>query len=449
MSRGVAGRTAATPNGGITLSWPHKDRLLVADGTTSYRWVPPRGAPLPPTSTSLGVVGEQPSSNIVVCGDGLDVLSEMGPTAAIGEGSVRLVYIDPPFNTGKGFGDYDDALASGMWLSMLRDRLVAVRPYLAEDASIWVHLDDSETHRARVILDEVFGQGAFVSTVIWQKRTTRESRAAFSNNHDCIHVYAPAGPRAWKKRRNLLSKDAADLTNRDNDPRGPWADAPFTAPGFRRNQQYTITTPTGRTLHPPRGRSWYATEPAFQQLLADDRIWFPSNGNGSPRLKLFLHQIRGLVPFSVWSADETGTNDDAKRHLQALFPDADAVFATPKPEQLLERIIHVATDPGELVLDMFAGSGTTAAVAHKMGRTWVAIERSPTTVANVLVPRLTAVVTGTDPRGASASNHWTGGGGFTVAQVKPGLGRVANVALKARSRSGGKTAGRPASRQAS
>lgn len=157
-------------------------------------------------------------------------------------GSIR---IDPPFNTGRTFGDYHDGLDRSVWLSMFRDRLLAVQPYLAPDASVWVHLDDSESHRARCILDEVFGSEAFVTTVIWQKRTTRESRSAFSTSHDNILVYAPAGPKAWKRRRNLLVNTTPELRNRDGDPRGHWTDAPFTAPGFRANQQYPITNPAG------------------------------------------------------------------------------------------------------------------------------------------------------------------------------------------------------------
>jgi len=155
-------------------------------------------------------------------------------------------------------------------------------------------------------MDEVFGEKAFVASVVWQKKTTRDSRAAFSSNHDTILVYAPSGPIKWKTSRNLLVKDNAHLLNRDNDPRGPWADAPFTAPGYRRAQQYPICTPSGQILLPPRGRSWYATEPTFCELLAEGRIWFPKGGDGSPRLKLFAHQLRGLVPFTVWGTSDTG-----------------------------------------------------------------------------------------------------------------------------------------------
>ncbi|AKK09910.1 site-specific DNA-methyltransferase [Corynebacterium testudinoris] len=411
----------------ITLSWPGKELLLAPSGDSKYEWVDPKAhhpRPLDALHVEAAVPGQ--SHGLVICGDALDVL--MQPPSLIAKKSVRLVYVDPPFNTGYTFGDYDDAMDSGQWLSMLRDRLAAVKPLLRDDASVWIHLDDSESHRARCVLDEVFGTKAYVATIVWQRRTTRESRSAISTNHDTILVYAPAGPVSWKKRRNLLMKGTEDLRNRDHDPRGPWADAPFTAPGYRANQQYTIVTPTGRKLSPPRGRSWYATEETYRQLVADDRIWFPKGGAGSPRLKLFPHQLRGLVPFSVWSAAETGTNDDGKRHLQALFPEG-LVFATPKPEELLERIIHVATDPGELVLDLFGGSGTTGTTAHKMSRNWVLVERNPRTVSNVMLPRLAKVLMGHDQGGVSAYHGWAGGGSVSVYRAKPAKGRGGTVKI--------------------
>lgn len=218
-------------------------------------------------------------------------------------------------------------------------------------------------------------------------------------------------------------KGESHLKNRDNDPRGPWADAPFTAPGYRANQHYDIETPSGAVLRPPRGRSWYATEETFKNLLADDRIWFPKGGAGSPRLKVFAHQLRGLVPFSVWDSTETATNDDAKRHLLELFPTRE-VFETPKPEQLLERIVHIASNPGDLVVDLFAGSGTTAAVAHKMRRRWVAVERSMSTVADFTFPRLLAVARGTDLEGVTRQQGWGGGGSFEVLHVPPRFGQA-------------------------
>jgi adenine-specific DNA-methyltransferase len=329
---------------------------------------------------------------------------------------VRLVYIDPPFNRGQGFAQYADSLTHSVWLTMLRDRLKAVKPLLGPTASVWVHLDDAEQHRARCVLDEVFGSSAFVTTIVWQTRTTRESRSAFSSNHDYIHVYAPAGPQRWKQSRNLLPKNLSSLRNRDGDPRGPWADAPFTAPGYRANQHYDITNPAGEILRPPKGRSWYATQPVYERLVKENRIWFPRDGAGLPRIKMFPEHLRGLVPFSLWGPDESGTNDDAKRHLMTMFPEVEP-FATPKPESLLERIVHIGSDPGDLVLDFFAGSGTTAAVAHKMGRRWIAIERSAHTAATFTARRMLRVVDDLDPGGVTSAVDWHGGGSFVVATV--------------------------------
>lgn len=420
----------------IELVWPNKDQTLYASGALGYEWLEngnPR-ALKPGRASFLNVLGigadaDQSAGpqNILAVGDGLDVLDAISANSDSLAGGIRLLYIDPPFNTGKTFRQYGDSLQRAVWLSMMRDRLAAVKPLLAPDASVWVHLDDSEVHRARAIMDEVFGEAAFVASVVWQKKMTRDSRAAFSTNHDTILVYAPAGPRVWKISRNLLVKDESLLQNRDDDPRGPWSDAPFTAPGYRANQQYDIVTPTGVVQKPPRGRSWYATQRTFDDLLAEDRIWFPKNGAGSPRLKLFAHQLRGLVPFSVWGAADTGTNDDAKRHLLDLFPDRE-VFDTPKPESLLERIIHISTNPGDLVVDLFAGSGTTAAVAHKMRRRWIAVERSAQTLIDFTYPRLRRVVCGEDGGGISQQVAWVGGGAFRVLHVAPRLGALTGKA---------------------
>ncbi|GHF14803.1 site-specific DNA-methyltransferase [Pseudolysinimonas yzui] len=409
----------------VQLIWPNKDLSLRASGVDGYEWLPASDERLKVTPPLNVLTGNElaPRANAVVIGDGLDALEALREHSVLLDGGIRLVYIDPPFNTQVNFRQYNDSMQRSMWLSMMRDRLAAIHPLLAEDASVWVHLDDAEVHRARSIMDEVFGEKAFVTSVVWQKKTTRDSRAAFSSNHDTILVYAPSGPQKWKTSRNLLSKDESHLRNRDDDPRGPWADAPFTAPGFRKAQQYDIVTPTGQVLRPPRGRSWYATQPTYEDLLADGRIWFPKGGEGSPRLKLFAHQLRGLVPFTVWGSSDTGTNDDAKRHLMSLFPEIE-VFDTPKPESLLERIIHIATNPGELVVDIFAGSGTTAAAAHKMRRRWIAVERNLETVLGFIVPRLNRVINGSDGDGISEAVSWHGGGDYEVVWVPPRLGSL-------------------------
>jgi adenine-specific DNA-methyltransferase len=412
----------------IQLVWPNKGSSLRASGGTGYEWLDPADPrllePLEMRCLTEGRLNAR--ANVLAIGDGLDVLEALTVQSTTLKGRVRLVYIDPPFNTQVNFRQYKDTMDRSMWLTMMRERLAALRGVLAENASVWVHLNDAEVHRARAVMDEVFGESAFVASVVWQNRTTRESRAAFSPNHDTILVYAPSGPKKWKTSRNLLVKDEAHLLNRDNDPRGPWADAPFTAPGYRSAQQYEIVTPSGQVLLPPRGRSWYATEPTYRNLLADGRIWFPKGGEGSPRLKLFAQQLRGLVPFTVWGATDIGTNDDAKRHLMALFPSME-VFDTPKPEALLERIIHIATNPGELVVDIFGGSGTTAAVAHKMRRRWIVVERNAQTVIDFLLPRMHRVIDGTDTGGVTESTSWVGGGAFEIVHVSPRFGKLAGA----------------------
>lgn len=412
----------------IELTWPNKNLCLRASGEVGFEWVQPTDGrlhvPLELSSITTPIPNE--CANVLAIGDGLDVIEALSSQTTALDGGIRLVYIDPPFNTQVNFRQYNDSMQRPMWLSMMRDRLAALKPLLAEDGSVWVHLDDAEVHRARAVMDEVFGEHAFVALVVWQKKTSRDSRAAFSSNHDTILVYAPSGPKKWKTSRNLLVKDDAHLQNRDDDPRGPWSDAPFTAPGFRKAQQYEIVTPNGQKLRPPRGRSWYATEQTYRDLSADGRIWFPKGGDGSPRLKLFAHQLRGLVPFTVWGAADTGTNDDAKRHLMAMFPDID-VFDTPKPKSLLERIIHIATNPGELVVGIFGGSGTTAAVAQKMQRSWVVAERNVQTVLDFLLPRMQRVIDGTDPGGITEITSWAGGGAFDIVHVSPRFGVLPRV----------------------
>ncbi|WP_043090268.1 site-specific DNA-methyltransferase [Xanthomonas sp. SHU 166] len=409
----------------VQLVWPNKELPLRASGEAGYEWVQLADAERlkPVRLEKLTASPLNTQSNVLAIGDGLDVMEALATQTTVLNAGIRLVYIDPPFNTQVNFRQYNDTMQRPMWLSMFRDRLAALRPLLSTDASVWVHLDDAEVHRARAVMDEVFGESAFVASVIWQKKTTRDSRAAFSSNHDTILVYAPSGPKKWKASRNLLVKEDAHLRNRDDDPRGPWADAPFTAPGYRKAQQYDIVTPTGQVLQPPRGRSWYATEQTYLDLLADDRIWFPKGGEGSPRLKLFAHQLRGLVPFTVWGATDTGTNDEAKRHLMTMFPDSE-VFDTPKPESLLERIIHIATNPGELVVDIFGGSGTTAAVAHKMRRRWIIAERNAQTALEFIEPRMQRVVDGTEPGGVTEATSWVGGGSFQIVHVSPRLGKL-------------------------
>lgn len=334
-------------------------------------------------------------------------------------GRVRLCYIDPPFNKGEDFEHYRDSHGTSAWLSLFRDRLLQIRELLSVDGSVWVHLDDSQQHRARCILDEVFGAEAFVATVIWQKRTSRDNRKSFSAMHDYIHVYAPLGPVAWKKLRNALP-DSGAFTNPDRDPRGPWRSVPMTAQAGHATpaQFYKIVTPTGVVHEPPPGRCWTYSRQRFEELLADRRIYWPRNGDGKPRLKHYQSEASGLAPFTIWTAAEVGENAAAKKALMAMVPKEPA-FDTPKPEALLERIIQIATNPGDIVLDCFLGSGTTAVVADRMGRMWIGIEHSPEIVAKFALPRLRAGFLERVSKG-----HTQPGEGFTVLDVAPSIFHV-------------------------
>lgn len=303
-------------------------------------------------------------------------------------GQIKLCYLDPPYNTGERFEHYDDRMDSAEWLATLRGHLELAKQLLSPDGSLWLHLDDSEQHRARCVLDEVFGVGAFVATIIWQKRTTRDNRKAFSSMHDYIHVYAPAGPKAWKSVRNGLPDEGA-FGNPDNDPRGPWRSVPMSVQAGHAtvSQFYTVTTPTGVRHDPPPGRCWTYTAPRLAELDADGRVYWPRGGDGKPRLKRYQTEVTGLAPFTIWPADEVGDTGSAKRALLSEFPDRQP-FDTPKPVALLERIIGVATDPGDTVLDYYLGSGTTAVAAQSMGRPWIGIERSARTVTEFALPRV-------------------------------------------------------------
>jgi adenine-specific DNA-methyltransferase len=412
--------------GRLELTWTNKHLRLLAHEDGSYEWLSPSDyrvaeVRLLHDAATVGDVGKtRATDNLLISGDalsGLTSLARLPEFAAQYLGKVKLAYIDPPFNTQQSFLQYDDALEHSVWLTMFRDRLEQIKRLLAPEGSVWVHLDDSEVHRARCVLDEVFGPGPFIATVVWQKRTTRENRPAFSQAQDYILVYAPLGAQEWKKHRNKLARQPGGYSNPDDDPKGPWASIPFTAKGHRKNQMYSITTPTGVVYTPPfKNRCWGMIESEYKRLLAENRIYFPDKGNGKPRYKQYEFEDEGLVPQTWWTAEECSTNDDAKRHIHELFPD-DPEFATPKPEQLLTRIIHIASNPGEIVLDCFLGSGTTAAVAHKMGRRWVGIEREAETLKTYAVPRLMKVIQDEDPGGITDEVGWEGGGGFRVLEI--------------------------------
>jgi adenine-specific DNA-methyltransferase len=393
----------------LELTWIGKDhrprlepRILIEDSEHSHHTLTRRAGDI--------------FDNILIRGDNLLALKALEASFTA---RVKCIFIDPPYNTGSAFQHYDDGLEHSLWLSLIRDRLEILKTLLSDDGTIWISIDDNEAHYLKVLCDEVFGRSRFIANIVWQKRTSRENRAAIGSAHDHILVYAKCPAVEWKQYRNKLPPNDAGFSNPDKDARGPWRSIPFSAQGFRPNQMYPITTPTGAIIDPPKGRCWGATKPVFDQYMADDRVYFPRGGDGKPRIKQFMGEEDGLVPMTWWPASEVGDNEDAKKEVMALLPDREA-FGTPKPEHLLERIIRISSNPGEIVLDSFAGSGTTGAVAHKLGRRWIMAELGEHCETHI-VPRMKKVIDGDDTGGITGESGWKGGGGYRYFQLAPSL----------------------------
>ena len=360
--------------------------------------------------------------NQLIFGDNLLALKALEAEYA---GKVKCVFIDPPYNTGSAFTHYDDGVEHSIWLSLMRDRLEIIRRLLSDDGSLWITIDDNEAHYLKVLCDEVFGRKNFSANIIWEKRTARDARKAFSSNHDHLFVYAK-NLDLFTSARNLLSISKGVLDrykNPDKDSRGPWQSVAMTAQAGHAtpSQFYEAVTPTGKRHSPPPGLCWIYTEEKFKSEVLKGNIYFPKSGDGVPRLKKFLSERgdAGLVPFTIWKADEVGTNDSAKKYLVNLLSGVD-VFDNPKPEELLARVLHIATNPGDLVLDSFAGSGTTGAVAHKMGRRWIMVELGEHCHTHI-IPRIQKVIDGEDQGAISEAVIWQGGGGFRYYSLAPSL----------------------------
>lgn len=415
-------------SGRLTLTWANKDKALLSHGESGYEWAE-RDDPRVREVRLLdeidgGRVGEvtgTAADNLLIRGDSLDALRALVRSpeyAAEYRGKVKLVYIDPPFNTGQAFEHYDDALEHSVWLGMMRERLVLIRDLLAPDGSVWVHLDDAEMAYCKVLMDEVFGRQNFIATFVWQRRHSRSNDAVVSLSHDNVLAFARDYGRLVRNRLIFDEEEATGYANPDNDTRGPWRSISFTAPNLRPNLSYEIVSPTGVVHLPPPNRCWRTTKERFNELVQDGRIYFGADGRGVPRVKQFLTEATGLVPNTWWPHSEVGHTETAAREIAALFGKG-AAFSTPKPERLLERVIHIGSNPGDIVLDCFAGSGTTAAVAHKMGRRWVTVELNENTADTFTAPRLTKVVNNEDPGGITQSAGWEGGGGFRQLRIAP------------------------------
>ncbi|MDP2401300.1 MAG: site-specific DNA-methyltransferase [Actinomycetota bacterium] len=335
-----------------------------------------------------------------------------------GEGMFRAAIVDPPYNRRTKFHHYSDSTLRTDWAAERERQAKLLRRLLSVDGSLWMHIDDAEMHTVRHVLDCVFGPTNFVATIVWQKSVSRDNRVDIATTHEYVLVYAKERG-AFRMSSHRLPVTEAQLSrykNPDGDPRGAWTSGDLTAkagPGRRAEQFYDLILPSGRVVRPSNGTAWRYTRERLEELAADGRIDF-GNGDKIPRLKRFLAETdAGLVPDTWWSGDAVGTADTAKRHLKAMFPTL-TPFETPKPEPLTERIMEIATDPGDFVIDCYAGSGTTAAVAHKMGRRFVAIEREDRTFHEFTVPRLTLVDTDSDSGGIPSRPISRVGCGFQV-----------------------------------
>ena len=399
-----------------TLDWLHRAAAFSVADQVPYR--------LLETVSHHGSSGNghcRPRSNtdnLLIHGDNLEALKALLPFY---RGRIKCIFIDPPYNTQSAFEHYDDKLEHSQWLSMMLPRLELLRDLLSEDGSIWVTIDDNEAHYLKVLMDEVFGRGNFVANVVWRSSDNSNNDArTFSVDHNQVLVYS-ASP-GWLTIKQDAVEKRTHFRNDDNDPRGPWFDGnPLNSPKPRENLKYVLTAPNGNRIQPPpNGWRW---EPAtMQEKLATGEIRFNENMTGIKR-RTYLYEMKGLPPSTLWTdLLKTGHNRQAKSEQKNLDIGTD-LFSTPKPERLLAEVLNIATNPGDLVLDSFLGSGTTAAVAHKMGRRWIGIEMGEHALTHCL-PRLQKVVAG-EQGGISAAVGWGqskdgqpfDGGGFRLARL--------------------------------
>ena len=387
---------------------PLEPRILIENPEYSYGEV----------ETGMLPNGKPWKGNMLIHGDNLLALKALEQDYA---GCVKCIYIDPPYNTGNAFEHYDDGVEHSIWLSLMRERLVLLCNLLSDDGSIWISIDADESHYLKVLCDEIFGRKNFIDEVIWQRSYAPINlKKTLSRSHDTILVYAKNKSDKYELNKLPRSADANDrYKNPDNDPRGVWKSSDCTVGPVVAEKLYPITTPSGRVVYPSSGRCWLYTEERFREMCADNRIWFGPDGNSVPSVKKFLSEVKdGITAQTLWTYQEVGHNQDAKKEIKAL--EFDSVFDTPKPERLIERVLTLGSNEGDIVLDSFLGSGTTAAVAQKMGRRYIGVEMGNHAYTHCAV-RLKKVIDGTDQGGISKAQNWKGGGGFRFYELAPSL----------------------------
>lgn len=425
-------------SGRLTLTWANKDKALLSHGESGYEWVDkddPRAREVR-LLDELGRVGEvagDPSDNLLIRGDSLDALRALVHSpeyAAVYRGKVKLVYIDPPFNTGQAFEHYDDSLEHSVWLGMMRERLVLIRDLLAPDGSVWVHLDDAEMAYCRVLMDEVFGRQNFVATFIWERTDIPAMQAEVSMRHDYLLVFKRSElfvPHGFTSDEVGAHYDKVDKDGRLYCLRTLRMTGPGSGRSDRPTMWFAIEAPDGSQVLPYRSdgsEGRWRWGPDRVEESADQLEWVVTkSGSYEPFRRIYADTSTFRPPETLLRYGDVGSNRVAKYELKKLFAGV-TPFATPKPERLLERVIHIGSSPGDIVLDCFAGSGTTAAVAHKMGRRWVTAELNENTADTFTKPRLEKVVAGTDPGGITESVGWQGGGGFRDLRVAASVWQV-------------------------
>lgn len=361
--------------------------------------------------------GDKNTENMIIHGDNLLALKALLPEY---EGKVRCIFIDPPYNTGSAFEHYDDNAEHSTWLSLMKPRLELLLLLLdPQQGSLWITIDDNEAHYLKLLCDEVFGRNCFMANIVWRSTDNSNNNAkTFSLDHNHILVYS----RNINWMPNFLDdpEKRKHFKNPDNDPNGSWFDGnPVNNPALRPNLQFDLVSPNGTIIkHPPNGWRW-SKETIYEKMKIGE-IRYSEDESRIIR-RTYLKDMKSLPPSTLWSDLEvTGHNRQAKYELKTLFPDVKVtnLFGTPKPEKLLKHILDLGSKPGDIVLDSFLGSGTTTAVAHKMGRKYIGVELGDHAYSHVQ-KRMKKVVDGNDGLKLSEILDWKGGGGFKFYELAP------------------------------